>query len=50
FASLVTYGVPFVAIGWGMYYNEHITLMHIAALVVILTGVYIANRTPKYKS
>ncbi|HCT22801.1 MAG TPA: permease, partial [Chitinophagaceae bacterium] len=34
FASLVTYGVPFVAIGWGIYYNEHITLMHVAALVV----------------
>lgn len=50
FASLVTYGVPFVAIGWGLYYNEQITLMHVAALMVILAGVYIANKTPKYKA
>jgi len=44
FASLVTYGIPFVAIGWGFYNNELITEMHILALVVILVGVYIVNQ------
>ncbi len=44
FASLVTYGIPFVAIAWGIYYNEHITWMHLVALMIILIGVYIANR------
>ncbi len=47
FASLVTYGIPFVAIAWGMYFNEQITYLHLIALLVILTGVYIANRTKK---
>jgi len=44
FASMVTYGIPFVAIGWGIYYHEHITYLHIIALVIILLGVYIANK------
>jgi drug/metabolite transporter (DMT)-like permease len=43
FASLVTYGIPFVAIGWGIYYGEKITELHILGLGVILTGVYVAN-------
>jgi drug/metabolite transporter (DMT)-like permease len=44
FASLVTYGIPFVAIGWGFIYGEKITLLQVAALCIILSGVYIANR------
>jgi drug/metabolite transporter (DMT)-like permease len=44
FASLVTYGIPFVAIGWGMYYGEKITYEQVLALLVILAGVYVANR------
>lgn len=47
FASLVTYGIPFVAIAWGIYFNEHITYLHVIALIIILLGVYIANRTKK---
>jgi drug/metabolite transporter (DMT)-like permease len=43
FASLVTYGIPFVAIGWGIYYGENITYIHIIGLGVILAGVYVAN-------
>ncbi len=43
FASLVTYGIPFVAIGWGIYYQEHINYLHVIALIIILLGVYIAN-------
>ncbi|HNL83088.1 MAG TPA: hypothetical protein PKG56_06820, partial [Chitinophagaceae bacterium] len=44
FASLVTYGIPFVAIGWGFYNNEFITHVHIIALLVILIGVFIVNK------
>ncbi len=44
FASLVTYGIPFVAIGWGIYYGERIMPLQIVALMIILLGVYLANR------
>lgn len=47
FASLVTYGIPFVAILWGIYYKEKITYLHIISLVIILFGVYLANRPDK---
>jgi drug/metabolite transporter (DMT)-like permease len=44
FASMVTYGIPFIAIFWGFIYNEQITLLQLGSLGVILAGVYIANR------
>lgn len=44
FASTVTYGMPFVAIGWGIIYGEQFGWKQVACLVVILIGVYIANR------
>lgn len=44
FASLVTYGIPFVAIGWGFIYGETISLLQWLALLFILVGVYLANR------
>lgn len=47
FASLVTYGIPFVAIGWGIYYGETIGILQIIALLIILLGVYLANRSIK---
>jgi drug/metabolite transporter (DMT)-like permease len=48
FASLVTYGIPFVALFWGFIYGEQITVMVIACLSVILIGVFLANwRTAK---
>lgn len=43
FASLVTYGIPFVAIGWGLYYGEKLTMLTILGLAIILAGVYVAN-------
>ena len=43
FPSLVTYGIPFVAIGWGIFYGEKIVWLQVLALIVILAGVYIAN-------
>ena len=47
FASLVTYGIPFVALFWGFRDGEEITLIEIAALCIILLGVYLANRRDK---
>jgi drug/metabolite transporter (DMT)-like permease len=44
FASMVTYAIPFVAIGWGIYYKENITWSQVLCLLVILAGVYLANR------
>ncbi|HEX6849395.1 MAG TPA: DMT family transporter [Chitinophagaceae bacterium] len=48
FASLVTYGIPFVAVGWGFIFGETITLLQILCLAIILCGVYLAN-IPKKK-
>jgi len=47
FASLVTYGIPFVALGWGFVYGEDITILQIACLGIILCGVYLANMPSK---
>ena len=44
FASMVTYGIPFVAIIWGFLYGELIGLLQILSLLLILLGVYWANR------
>jgi drug/metabolite transporter (DMT)-like permease len=44
FASTVTYGIPFIAIGWGLAYNEAITFFQIAAMACILLGVRLANK------
>lgn len=47
FASLVTYGIPFVALGWGFLDGEKITWVEILCLGIILLGVYLANRPDK---
>lgn len=47
FASMVTYGIPFVAIGWGIIYNEQVGWKQVCCLILILCGVYVANRKPK---
>ncbi|MCB0776278.1 MAG: DMT family transporter [Chitinophagaceae bacterium] len=47
FASLVTYGIPFVALFWGVIDNEKIGLLQIICLFIILSGVYLANRPEK---
>ncbi|MFZ9386308.1 MAG: DMT family transporter [Chitinophagaceae bacterium] len=44
FASLVTYGIPFIALFWGFLDGESITVTEILCLCIILLGVYIANR------
>lgn len=50
FASLVTYGIPFVALFWGFLDGETITLKDIGCLLLILVGVFLAKlpvRRPK---
>ena len=44
FASMVTYGIPFIAVLWGVWYGEIITLFQLAGLGIILAGVYLVNR------
>ena len=44
FASLVTYGIPFIALFWGFLDGEKITPVTIVSLVIILAGVFLANK------
>lgn len=44
FSSMVTYGIPFVAVAWGLRAGETITLFQMVGLLIILLGVYLANR------
>jgi drug/metabolite transporter (DMT)-like permease len=44
FSSMVTYGIPFVALFWGILANEVINPWQIGCLCLILGGVYLANK------
>ncbi len=44
FSSSVTYLIPIVAMMWGLFDGEVITLRHIASILVILVGVYLVNK------
>lgn len=44
FASMVTYGIPVVAIGWGIIYGETVGWKQAFCMLVLLLGVYVANR------
>jgi drug/metabolite transporter (DMT)-like permease len=44
FSSMVTYGIPFVAIFWGWLAGESVTLLQVACLLMILGGVYVSRR------
>ena len=44
FASMVTYGIPFIAIGWGIIFGEHFGWLQLACLLIILLGVYWVNK------
>jgi drug/metabolite transporter (DMT)-like permease len=50
FASLVTYGIPFIGIAWGVVDGENITVKQIACLGIILFGVYLTNKPDKKES
>ncbi len=44
FASMVTYGIPFIALSWGVLAGETINGWQIVGLVIILAGVYVTTR------
>jgi drug/metabolite transporter (DMT)-like permease len=43
FSTMVTYGIPFVAVFWGLVLGEKITMLQVVSLGIILLGVYLAN-------
>ncbi len=47
FASMVTYAIPTVAVCWGIIYGETVGWKQVVCLLIILSGVYIANRVQK---
>lgn len=44
FASSVTYLIPIVAMGWGVFEGEPVMLLHFLWIGLILAGVYLVNR------
>lgn len=46
FATMVTYGIPFIAVGWGILYGEEFGWLQVICLLIILSGVYIVNKKP----
>jgi len=44
FSTMVTYGIPFVALFWGALAGESITFLQIGCLILILGGVYVSRR------
>lgn len=44
FASSVTYLIPIVAIFWGIFDGEKVTLIHLLSVLIILSGVYLVNK------
>lgn len=47
FASSVTYTMPVVAIFWGLFFGEHLSVYQIIGGVIILFGVYLGNKKSK---
>ena len=47
FATTVTYGIPFIAIGWGVIFGEAFTWQQAFCLLIILSGVYYGNKKVK---
>lgn len=43
FASFVTYLIPFVSLVWGWLDGEIISFLHVSSLLVIFSGIYLAN-------
>ena len=44
-ASSVTYTIPIVAVGWGVFDGEKVYLSQVIAMIVLLIGVYEINRS-----
>lgn len=49
FASSVTYLMPIVSVTWGLLDGEVFTLWQLLASMIIISGVYIGNRSKKQK-
>lgn len=49
FASMVTYAMPIVALGWGSIYGEGINLLQVTSMLVILAGVFLTHKKSKVK-
>ncbi|NOT51853.1 MAG: DMT family transporter [Chitinophagaceae bacterium] len=47
FASMVTYGIPFIAQFWGWVNGEHVDIYRILGLLIILGGIYLATQVKK---
>ena len=43
FASSVTYLIPIVALSWGFFDGENISIYYLAGVTIILSGVYLVN-------
>lgn len=44
FSSMVTYLIPIVALAWGFWDGESITVFHLIGIVVILAGVWLSGK------
>jgi drug/metabolite transporter (DMT)-like permease len=44
FASSVTYLIPVVAMGWGLFEKESLELAHLLWIIIILMGVFLVNK------
>lgn len=49
FSSMVTYLMPIISVFWGFMVGEKITWMHLVGFVMILSGVFLAQKTSKNK-
>ena len=47
FTSSITYLIPIVAIFWGLFDGETITIYHVLGFIIILSGVYLVNKKSK---
>ena len=44
FASMVTYGIPFIAQFWGWINGEKVDIFTLLGLLIILLGIFIATK------
>ena len=47
FASMVTYGIPFIAQFWGWVNGEKVDVFTLLGLLIILLGIYTATKVKK---
>ena len=44
FASMISYLVPLVAVAWGLFDGESISLVHFLGMALILSGIYLVKK------